>query len=130
LSSFDFKCFCKDGFYGKRCEQKINLCENETCSGNGICKVISNKQTNSETIECKCFGIGQFEGKSCETKTVQAIIRIITVKTTYIIAIIVIISLYLLIILSDIFNFFKIKKQANIKSKTKKIIAVKLYYKP
>ena len=91
-SSFDFKCFCKDGFYGKRCQHKINLCENETCSGNGICQVISNNQSKyGESIECKCFGIGQYEGKSCETKTVQAIIRQTTVKTTYIIAIVILV---------------------------------------
>ena len=90
-SSFDFKCFCKDGFYGKRCQHKINLCENETCSGNGICQVISNNQSKyGESIECKCFGMGQFEGKSCETKTTKAIIRIIAIKTTSFIAIIII----------------------------------------
>ena len=27
----DFECLCKDGYFGKRCESKIDLCQNETC---------------------------------------------------------------------------------------------------
>jgi len=97
--------------------------ENETCSGNGICKVITSKdiiphQTN-ESIECKCFGIDQFKGKSCEIKTIKYIVRQITVKTTYYVAIIVLIAFYLLIFSSDLINFF-IKKDVLKGKRTRK----------
>ena len=111
----DFKCHCKsDLYYGKRCENKINLCHNETCSGNGVCKLIGNELFMNETTKCECFGQGEFEGEKCKTKTQKMVARETKIKFTYIIAIVILISLYLLIISSDLHNIFiiKIKKQA------------------
>ena len=66
-----FNCICNKNFYGRRCENKVDLCQNETCSGNGLCKV---NQIN-ETIYCDCFGINSFEGDKCETKTAKTVQR-------------------------------------------------------
>ena len=106
----DFKCSCKDKFYGKRCEMIINLCENETCTNNGVCKILNENEMN-ETIKCECFGKDQYEGDKCEIKTTSLVVRQTTVKSTYIIAIMILICLYGLMILSDVHNlFFKSKK--------------------
>ena len=115
----DFKCICKNNYYGKRCESKINLCQNETCSGNGVCKTIENSLTN-ETIKCECFGTNQYEGNKCEIKSSKMQSREATIKFTYVIAIIVMISLYLLIILSDLHNLLTSKTKIGKKKKTSK----------
>jgi WD40 repeat protein len=130
----DFKCECKNGFYGKRCENKINLCQNETCSGNGICQVIRNELFQNESIECKCFGIGQFEGEKFEIQTLKSKIRQTTIRTTYIIAIIILVLFYSLIFASDVFNYLIKKKEKQLnkekKSKQKKETPKPLYYTP
>ena len=84
---------CKDGYFGKRCESKIDLCQNETCSSNGLCKVI-----NETIIKCECFGIDAFEGEKCEKKTNKLIVIETTIKTSYIISIMIIILLYVYLI--------------------------------
>ena len=117
----DFKCICKSDLYsGKRCENKVNLCLNETCSNNGICQII-NENSFNETTECKCFGTNQYEGSKCETKSSKLVVRETTVKTTYLIAIIILVSTYLLIILSDLHNIFT-HQDFKAKRKNNKII--------
>ena len=102
--NYDFKCHCKSElFYGKRCESKKNLCQNETCSGNGICQIIriGNDGLN-ETIKCECFGQNDFEGEKCQTKTSKTKQRENTIKITAWIAISIIIMFYSLFILMDL----------------------------
>ncbi len=106
---YDYKCHCKENFIGKRCEYKINICENETCSGNGLC-IIQNENHVNETIACKCFGIGLYEGKYCEHETTKLVVIQVVKKTTSYIAIIVIITFYCLIFSSDLVNYFMKKK--------------------
>jgi hypothetical protein len=116
----DFFCTCKEKFYGKRCELKINPCQNETCSGNGICKVIDNGSLN-ETIKCECFGINSFEGEKCEKKSLKMVVHETTVKTTTYIAIIAVICFYSLIAAMDFHKYFwKVNapsKRKNLKKK-------------
>lgn len=105
----DFKCYCKSElYYGKRCEWKRNLCANETCSGNGVCKII-NEYTRNETTKCECFGIDAFEGEKCQIKTINMIVRETKIKGTYYVAIIALILLYSLFISSDLHTFFIFK---------------------
>jgi hypothetical protein len=113
----DFVCKCKDKYYGKRCESKINLCQNETCSGNGICKVITNGL--NETIKCQCFGINSYEGEKCETKTTKMVVHEATVRTTSYIAVIVVILFYAMIGLMDIHKYFILKQKTIVSTKKK-----------
>jgi hypothetical protein len=62
-----------------------------------------NQENN--TIYCQCFGIGFFEGDHCETKTSKQIIDENTVKTSTIVAILVLISLAILIVYFDIHKY-------------------------
>ena len=107
----DFECLCKDGYFGKRCESKINFCQNETCSSNGLCKVI-----NQTIIKCECFGINAFEGKECEKKTNKLMVIQATIKISCVIAIIIIISLFGLIFLMDL-NKILVKPKEALKKK-------------
>ena len=107
----DFICSCKDKYYGKRCESKINLCQNETCSGNGVCKVITNELYQNESIKCECYGINSFEGDKCETKSAKMVVHEASVRTTSYIALAALISLYLLVITMDIHKYFVTKNR-------------------
>jgi hypothetical protein len=118
-STWTFNCSCKNYYYGKYCENKINICENETCSFNVYCKII-----NSKPI-CKC--VWQFEGSRCEIEmsNLTAIKKVI--KVSYITAIVILILFYLLFILNDCMNYFcriksvtKINKKHNNKQKKNK----------
>jgi WD40 repeat protein len=125
----DFKCQCKSKlFYGKRCENKINLCKNETCSGNGLCKLINENELN-ETTKCECFGKGWYEGEKCEITSLKQTIIKAVIKTTVYVAIGVVIIFFALIISMDIhkiltiknaFNFSKKNQSAKNKPKIKK----------
>ena len=95
---------CKKGFNVNRCENKINLCENETCSGNGICQIISNNLSKNESIECKCYGIEQFEGKSSEIETINLKIRKWAIKISLIVSISILAAISLDVMFSDVFN--------------------------
>lgn len=112
---------------------KINLCQNETCSGNGLCKIQNENELN-ETIKCECFGQNSFEGEKCEIKSTKMIVRESTVKTTSIIAIVILIGLFSLAILSDIHSFYikkhKPKKQPKPKQRRSIDVYVKLKYVP
>jgi hypothetical protein len=131
---YDYKCHCKsDLFYGKRCESKINICQNETCSGNGICKVVqSDINSFNETTKCECFGLNSFDGEKCEKKSTSRIIKEISLKTTTYVAIAVIISLYMLIFLMDFHKYHLMKKTIKPKKATPPVRnkAVRLYYTP
>ena len=56
--SQEFKCQCKDGFAGKRCE--VAVCSSNYCNNNGLCTIKSEEEFN-----CKCNA--GFEGRRCET---------------------------------------------------------------
>jgi hypothetical protein len=114
----DFKCQCKSKlFYGKRCENKINLCKNETCSGNGLCKLINENELN-ETTKCECFGKGWYEGEKCEITTLKQKIIKVSIKTTVYVAVGVVIIFFALIISMDLHKFMT-KKRTIRKNKPK-----------
>ena len=69
----DYLCLCEGGvgglYSGSRCEIKRDVCYNETCSANGVCKEVAGKP------ECQCFA--QFSGKTCLIRsTLLDVIRI------------------------------------------------------
>ncbi len=117
-----FRCVCQDYYFGRRCENKINLCENETCSGNGVCQV--NEANNS--ISCMCYGTDSFTGLKCETKTSKQIMHETTVKITTIVAIISVILFYAFVLLMDYHTYFVLKKPfVNMKAFNKMLKGVK-----
>ena len=127
--TIDFECLCKDKskYFGKRCENKVNLCYNEKCSGNGLCKIQNENEIN-ETIRCECFGIGLYEGEKCQAKSTKLIIIQTTIKTTSYIAIICIILFYVFVVTLDV--HYLVTQPNKKKVIKKKKIARKLVYVP
>jgi hypothetical protein len=106
-NSTEFYCWCDKYHQGSYCETKINICQNETCSGNGNCVDVSNQP------KCECFNM--YLGEKCDTqsaemKTVKAIISF-----TSIIAIITVVLFYALFIIIDLTKFY-LKKVPNPKN--------------
>ena len=58
--SQEFKCECKEGFDGKRCE--IAVCTSNYCNNNGLCSIESHNDT--KRLQCECYE--GFEGQQCE----------------------------------------------------------------
>jgi hypothetical protein len=90
------------------CQNKIDLCQNQTCSKQGNCIEVNNEPV------CSCHYL--YEGGNCESesqalKTVKSLI-----STASVIAILTIIFFYSLFIASDILNIF-IKKDRKDKEK-------------
>lgn len=111
-----FKCLCDKHYSGRYCESKIDICQNETCSGNGRCVDARNQ------VKCDCFNMylgDKCETKSNELKTIQAFI-----STASIIAIISVVLFYVCIILMDLERICKRDKNKN---KIKRNISVKKY---
>ena len=57
--SQEFKCRCKDGFLGKRCE--VSVCSSDNCNNNGLCLINEN---NNDQMKCVCNE--GFGGETCE----------------------------------------------------------------
>ena len=112
-NSYSFSCNCSSSFYyGTYCQFKIDVCANETCSGNGFC------YDNSSVPTCKCFL--NYEGKDCGTKSAKLKVIEKVISVSSIIAIICIISVYLIAAASDIHTRFFIKKKSLKKKKLNK----------
>ena len=101
LSSNSYKCKCDELHYGKNCEHKIDICQNETCSNKGICKD-DNKQT-----KCSCYS--GYYGSKCELETSERQVIRQVISTTSIIAIAVMILLVFILVLIDISTFISQK---------------------
>ena len=56
----------------------------------------------NETIKCECFGLNDFEGEKCETKSTKRRVIETTIKTSTWISVLIIISSYLFIFSMDI----------------------------
>ena len=110
-----FKCECGEYFYGTNCQFEVNICQNETCSNNGYCY----KETFKP--KCKCFNL--YSGDKCEIESDEKKVIKNVVKTTSIIAIVILVFSYLSFILIDINSLFTIKK----KTKNNKIQKFKIY---
>ncbi|RNA38798.1 neurogenic locus notch-like protein [Brachionus plicatilis] len=108
--TYTCKCMSNDNrsslFYGLNCEKKIDVCQNETCSRNGVC------YDGGFEPKCKCFS--KYSGDKCqiesqEIKTIKAVI-----STSSILAICILILLSLLIITCDLLTFFCRKKKRKV----------------
>lgn len=102
-----YQCKCAELFEGDRCEVKKNLCANETCSRLGVCIELYNR------TKCNCLYL--YEGDKCEIKNdiLNRIEKV--VKTSVVIAMFFLALLWVLVILSDSFNFFFKDKAIGIK---------------
>jgi hypothetical protein len=101
-----YKCQC-DGFhYGTNCENQINYCKNTSCSGHGTCSMVKNRAT------CACFNM--YTGTSCETTSMQLIITKIVITSSGVIAIITVISTYLLMFVCDLDKYFELFCRGNV----------------
>ena len=118
-----FKCQCMTKndsllFYGRNCEKKIDVCENETCSKNGICNDIDNE------AKCKCFK--SYSGIKCEIESQEIKLVKTVIKTSSIIAIIVICLTFFIFLSIDLLDFFLNRKNKKLK-KRETVIILKYY---
>ena len=106
-TNLSFKCQCTKSFYGINCENKINMCTNQTCSFNGYC--ISN---DTAANQCKCFT--DYYGSNCENET--AFVKVIQIVQiiSLIIFLAFTVSFVTLIILNDVLNLIGIKNKAHV----------------
>ena len=58
-----FYCECQDGYQGRICQLRIDLCVNITCENRGVCATID------MTWKCTCLDPGLFYGNRCEFQT-------------------------------------------------------------
>ena len=117
-NSTEFYCWCDKYHQGSYCETKINICQNETCSGNGNCVDLNNK------AKCECFNM--YLGEKCDTQSAE----LKTVKTiisfTSIIAIGTVVMFYFCILLLD-FSKYCLRRRKATKQKHKEL-TYKLVY--
>ncbi len=101
-ASLECKCPSSGLYYGEYCENRINLCENVTCSSNGYCYLPQN-QTQTK---CKCNN--GFSGETCdlESNTIKQL-RYFQWTST-IICIVCIFTFWILIGGSDVLDYFRI----------------------
>lgn len=108
-----YYCECGKLYYGTNCENKVDVCLNETCSGNGRCQNVNDMPT------CNCFSL--FSGNHCEIvsdrqKTVKSVS-----STTSTVAIALMASFVLLVVLSDFVKLVNrvLKKSSKSKFETR-----------
>jgi hypothetical protein len=107
----DYECECaKNGlYYGPRCETKLNVCMNETCSNNGVCV------DNSSASACSCFLY--YYGERCEHREHQLETISTMIRAATIVAIIIIVCFYVLIVSCDLTKYFLCVEENNKKFK-------------
>ena len=100
LDNNTFTCNCNEtDYYGSRCEHKIDYCFNETCSLRGSCKENTLKQP-----ECTCYSM--YEGLKCEIESAKLAVIKTVIRTSPVIAIIILILFYVIIFWLDISEYF------------------------
>ena len=117
-NSTTFTCVCQNNYYGSHCEYEVNICANQTCSGNGYCLKKDNQPV------CKCFS--GYSGNDCDT-TSNAIMFARAVKMSSVaICIGSIVFTAVIILANDVWNYFipesirRKKKKSENNKKTKK----------
>ncbi|CAF1135651.1 unnamed protein product [Brachionus calyciflorus] len=104
LTNKTFLCECSSRnktslYFGKHCEYKGDLCQNETCSGNGVCYEDENKK------KCKCFNL--YNGLKCENESDEIKLIKAVIRTSSILALVIILLTFLTFILIDLTNLSK-----------------------
>ena len=84
------------------CQNKIDLCQNQTCSKQGNCIEVNNEPV------CVCHNL--YEGVDCEIQSATLVTIKKVISTASIIAIAIIILFYSMFVVSDILNIFMQKK--------------------
>jgi hypothetical protein len=105
-----FQCTCQNElFYGRHCENLINLCLNSTiCTQNqGHCQI------NGTQPMCKCFK--GYSGANCETISASLVITQSIISASTIIAIAVLTCFALMVFVFDYTKFCLMKKKKQIK---------------
>ncbi len=108
-----FSCECKNNYFGVFCENRINICDNTTCNGQGYCFI--NSTTNNAS--CKCFPY--YSGEKCEISSTYMKYRKVVITLATILAIITIIAFIVFILSMDYFKYFLMNPNPLKKSKTK-----------
>jgi hypothetical protein len=112
-NQFAFACECNQFYTGSNCEIQIDVCatSNETCSGHGTCHDVSHRAS------CVCFYM--YSGEKCEIESGKVkLVQTVTSLST-IIAIIMIISTYLVMIFMDVTKCVKNGNEQNLAKKWK-----------
>ena len=102
-NSTDFSCLCDKYHQGSYCESEINICQNETCSGNGNCVDLNNQ------AKCECFNM--YLGEKCDTQSTELKTIKTVISFTSIIAIIIVILFYACFIIMDLTKFCSRKQK-------------------
>ena len=94
-----YECVCYSNsnqtslYYGQNCENKIDICQNETCSNKGVCQDVNDEK------KCKCFL--SYSGDKCELELSQMKMIKSVIRVASIIAIVYITLFFLSFILLD-----------------------------
>ena len=116
-----FECTCQNElFYGKHCENKINLCLNSTiCIQNqGYC------QMNGTQPICKCFM--DYSGAKCEIISTSLIVRKAFTSLATFLAILVLVCFLIMIFCFDFIKYYLMRNMKQFKTK-KQIITKKRF---
>ena len=122
INDTSFECTCQSNlYYGRHCENKIDLCLNSSvCFNNqGYCIM------NGSQPVCKCKI--DYSGVNCEIMSNSLIIRKSIIDASTIIAIIVLVSFAMMILCLDYTKYFLMKDKKIFK---KKPILAKFHYHP
>ncbi|RNA40382.1 delta C isoform X2 [Brachionus plicatilis] len=112
LENKTFTCQCDSQsnqlslYYGKNCEKKIDVCSNETCSKQGVCYDIDGK------AKCKCFPL--YSGEKCEIESNEMMVKKVVIKTSAIIAMMTIVSFFVMCLACDMLSSVTISGVARI----------------
>ncbi len=100
---YSFECTCVEHYFGDHCQSKVNLCLNKTCSNKGLCVDINNE------AKCKCFKY--YSGHECEIKSQDLKVIENAIKSTTVVALIVLCLFYSFFPINDILNrYIKINR--------------------
>jgi hypothetical protein len=114
LANNSYACRCDQFYTGTNCEIQVDVClrSNETCSGHGTCVDVNHRAS------CVCFYM--YSGDKCEIESGKVkLVQTVTSLST-IIAIIMILSTYLVMIFMDVTRCVKNENIADKLKSTKK----------
>ena len=98
ISSTTFRCSCKPGWQGARCETQVDYCADVTCLNNGVCRGSLLNYT------CQCLGEA-FSGRHCEIKASATVVRQAVSRSLAFVAIIVLSITLCFIVVLDVLKY-------------------------